>query len=197
MRIKALIVIAFALLAMAVPARAQSDNFLGQIDIVAFSFAPKGWAFCDGQIMPISQNVALFSLLGTTFGGDGRSTFALPDFRGRMAVGAGQGPGLSLYELGQVGGEETVTLTLAQLPAHSHAAVGGGAADSLGPSGTTWGTTTTYLYSSTGSGLVGMNSGSIGATGGSGGVTQPHDNMPPYLVLNFIIALQGVFPARS
>lgn len=188
-----LILAGLALLFFAAPARAQNP-FVGQIDIVPYNFAPFGWALCQGQLLPIAQNTALFSLLGTQYGGDGMTTFALPDFRGRMAIGQGQGPGLEPYIIGETGGEESVTLTLSQLPVHSHAAMGSStSATTLGPTGSEWATTTTYLYSSTATTLVPMNNGAIGAMGGG----QPHENRPPYLVMTFIIALQGIYPARN
>lgn len=187
-----LILAGLALLVLAAPVRAQTP-FVGQIDIVPYNFAPVGWAECQGQLMPIVQNTALFSLIGTTYGGDGQSTFALPDFRGRMAVGQGTGPGLAPYTIGQTGGEEQVTLTLNQLPIHSHAAMASSAAASaLGPGGSEWAATTTYLYSSTASSLVPMNGGAMGATGGGGA----HENRSPFLVMNFIIALEGIYPSR-
>ena len=188
-----LILIVFALLVVAVPAHAQDDPFIGQIDIVGFNFAPANWHFCDGSLLPISENAALFNLIGTTYGGDGQSTFALPDLRGRMAIHQGS-DGVSNYVIGQIAGEESVTLTLNQIPNHTHTAMGSSTADSLAPANTVvWGTATTYLYSSTGSGLAAMNTGAVGATGGG----QPHDNMPPYLVLNFIISLFGIYPSQS
>jgi microcystin-dependent protein len=194
---RSLILVVFAVFMAAVPAHAQGDQFVGQIDIVAFNFAPEGWAFCQGQLMPISENPALFELIGTTYGGDGQDTFALPDLRGRMAIHQGQGPGLSNYVMGQVGGVEQVTLTLNQIPSHTHTAMGSSApATTLGPGssgGSEWATTTTFLYSSTGSNLVAMGGGTIGAAGGG----QPHDNMPPYLVMNFIISLFGIFPSQN
>lgn len=182
-----------ALLLCAAPARAQTP-FVGQIDIVPYNFAPVGWAMCQGQLLSIAQNTALFSLVGTTYGGDGESTFALPDFRGRMAIGQGGGPGLSPYVMGQSGGVEQVTLTLGQLPIHSHAAMASSAPSSaLGPGGSEWATTTTYLYSSTATTLAPMNNTAIGAVGGG----QPHENRPPFLVMNFIIALEGIYPSRE
>jgi microcystin-dependent protein len=187
----------FALFMTVVPAHAQGDQFVGQIDIVGFNFAPAGWEFCQGQLLPISEFETLFNLIGTTYGGDGQSTFALPDLRGRMAIHQGQGPGLSDYIMGEQGGVEQVTLTLNQIPVHTHAAMGSTApASTLGPGssgGSEWATTTTFLYSSTGSNLMAMGGGTIGAAGGGG----PHDNMPPYLVLNFIISLFGIFPSQS
>jgi microcystin-dependent protein len=188
-------VILLSLVALpAIPAAAQTP-FLGEIDLVAFNFAPAGWEFCDGSILPISEFTALFSLLGTTFGGDGKTTFALPDLRGRRAIGFGQGPGLQSYTLGEMGGEETVTLTLGQLPNHGHTPM---ASNSLGtapgPGGNVWATQTqVFLYSSVPTSTVAMSPSAIGSTGGG----QPHDNMPPYLVLNYIIATQGIYPARD
>ena len=190
---QSLIIVALVLVGMvAAPAQAQ-DPFIGEIEIVGFNFAPTGWATCDGQLLAISQNTALFSLLGTQFGGDGKSTFALPDLRGRMAIGQGQGPGLQNFVIGEAGGEEQVTLTVAQMPAHTHRAMGSSAsADSTAVGGNVWGTTAVFLYSS-GSPSVSMNPLAIGAVGGG----SPHENRPPYLVMNFIIALQGIFPSRS
>jgi microcystin-dependent protein len=191
MRIATLLVLT-ALLLFAVPAHAQDNQFIGQIDIVGFNFAPTGWAICNGQIMSIAQNTALFSLLGTTYGGDGVTTFALPDLRGRMAIHQGQGPGLANYIIGQLSGEEQVTLTLNQLPNHTHLPMGSSStANALSPSSAVWATTTTFLYSSTGT-PVPMTA-AIGATGGGG----PHENRPPFLVMNFIISLFGVFPSQT
>jgi microcystin-dependent protein len=192
-----------ALLMLAVPVHAQDSPFVGQIDIVGFNFAPVGWMICEGQLLPISEYETLFNLIGTTYGGDGQSTFALPDLRGRMAIHQGFN-GVSGYVIGQQGGEETVTLTLNQIPTHTHAAMGSSAAAStLGPGssgGSEWATTTTYLYSSGGPSLSNsavtsgaMEGGTIGSTGGG----QPHENRPPFLVVNFIISLFGVYPSQS
>src|SRR4029077_15430303 len=169
---QSLIIVALALVGMvAAPAQAQ-DPFVGEIEIVGFNFAPTGWATCDGQLLAISQNTALFSLLGTQFGGDGKSTFALPDLRGRMAIGQGQGPGLQNFVIGETGGEEQVTLTVAQIPAHTHRAMGSSApANSTTVGGNVWGTTAVSLYSS-GSPSVSMNPLAIGAVGGG----LPHEN---------------------
>lgn len=193
MRLKVLIIGLLAGLAMAMPAHAQDSPFVGQIDIVGFNFAPVGWAECDGQLLPISQYEVLFNLIGTTYGGDGQNTFALPDLRGRMAIHQGEGAGLAPYVIGQMGGEETVTLTINQIPAHSHAVLAGGAADSLSPSDTTWGSSPTNLYSSTGASPVAMSGATIGAAGGG----QPHNNIPPYLTINFIISLFGIYPSQG
>ncbi len=172
------------------------DPFLAEIRIYPFNFAPKAWAFCNGQLIPISQNTALFALLGTVFGGDGKSTFALPDLQGNAALHSGQGPGLSPYDPGQIGGSETVTLLQTEIPVHTHliqantdfATVQGPGPDrSLARSqnGTAYQTNTSQS-------IVQMNPQSLAPTGGS----MPHNNMMPYLTLNFCIALQGVFPPR-
>ena len=164
----------------------MSTPFISEIKIVSFGFAPKGWAMCNGQILPIAQNQALFALLGTTYGGNGQTTFALPDLRSRTPLHASTG-----FLLGQQSGAENQTLNLSQLPAHSHAASGSNAAPSAGPSGSTWATHATPAYS--GAADTSMNPASTAATGGG----QPHDNMPPFLALNIIIALQGIFPSRN
>src|SRR4030095_13467135 len=174
------------------------DPFVAEIRIFPFNFAPKGWAFCDGQLLPLSQNTALFSLLGTTYGGDGKSTFALPDFEGSAPMHPGQGPGLSLYDLGQMGGVESVTLLQSEMPAHAH---GVGMAknaqgDSITPANSVWATAAAgrgaaALYAPPApSGTVNPNS--LLPSGGN----LPHNNMQPYLTLNFCIALQGLFPQR-
>jgi len=179
---------------LAIPAAAQ-EPFLGEIDLVAFNFAPKGWAMCDGQILAIQQNQALFALIGTYYGGDGVRTFALPDLRGRRIVGAGQGPGLSNYTIGQASGEETVTLTINQLPIHTHAvnadmAVG----TALIPSGGYWASqTSTFLFSNAPASIGNLATQAIGSAGGN----QAHSNMPPYLALNYVIALTGIFPSQN
>ncbi len=177
----------------------MSNPFLAEIRIVPFGFAPKGWAFCDGQLLPISQNTALFSLLGTTYGGNGTSTFALPNLQGAAPMHAGQGPGLSLRDLGETGGEDAVTLLQTEIPTHSHAAQGLNAkAGQTSPSNAVWaqqqeGRQPLPAYSTNPGTTPAMSPSALATTGGS----QPHNNLMPYLVLNFIIALQGVFPARS
>ncbi len=170
-----------------------ASPFLGQITIYGCSFAPTGWAKCDGQIIAVSSNPALFSLLSNRYGGNGTSTFGLPDFRGRVPVHQGQGQGLSLYELGQTGGFETVTLLQSQIPAHIHTV------NTSSQAGTTSKPINDYLAQNiegigafAGSANVNLNSGSIGASGSG----LPHNNMQPSLVLNFCIATQGVFPSR-
>lgn len=174
----------------------MTDQFVAEIRMFAGNFAPKGWAFCNGQILPISQNTALYSLLGTTYGGDGKVTFGLPDLQGRVPLGQGQGPGLTDRVLGEEDGAQTVTLTDAQLPNHSHAArASTGAANTGDPSNALLAATTAAnpLYvGATGSALS-MNGGSLSQAG----TRQPHNNLQPYLVVNFIIALQGIFPPRG
>jgi microcystin-dependent protein len=175
----------------------MSDPFVAEIRIFAGNFAPKGWALCDGQIMPISQNTALFSLLGTTYGGDGKSTFALPNLQGSAPLQQGQGPGLSLYDLGQTGGASDVTLLSSEMPAHSHTAQGNnGSGDVNTPTNNTWckahtGKTALGMYNTAGNAAMSQSAVSIAGGG------LPHNNMPPYLVLTFIIALQGIFPQRQ
>jgi microcystin-dependent protein len=165
----------------------MSEPFLGQLSIVSFNFPPKGWAFCNGQFLPINQNQALFSLLGTTYGGNGQTTFALPDLRGRAPMHLGSG-----FTQGQAGGEVAHTLTIAELPTHTHTAQAATA------DGDTPIATANMLgafnngYGSAGN-LTPLLSSSIGNVGGS----QAHDNMSPFLVLNYIIALQGIFPSRN
>ncbi len=175
----------------------MSSPFVAEIRIFACNFAPSGWALCNGQLMPISQNTALFSLLGTTYGGDGRSNFALPDLQGRAPLFWGQGAGLSLYDEGQSGGEDTVTLTQSELPSHSHSAnatSGGGSANN--PTGNVWAATViarqgVNTYNTAGG--TTMSPQALQMAGGSA----PHNNLMPYLVLNFCIALRGIFPPHS
>jgi microcystin-dependent protein len=185
----------------------MSEPYLGQVEIFAFNFAPKSWAFCAGQLMSITQSSALFSLLGTTYGGNGVQNFGLPDLRGRVAVGAGQGPGLSNYILGQVGGEEGHKLLQGEMAAHNHTLnvdATTGASNNTGiPSisvvlGQTVGVPAQgnpfalYLYNS-GAPAGTLDPNAIGHSGGD----QPHPNQMPYLTLNFCIALAGIFPSRN
>ena len=171
-----------------------SEPFVGEIRMFGFNFPPQGWAFCDGQLLSISQNAALFSLLGTTYGGDGVSNFALPDLRSRVPVSQGQGEGLSSYAEGQAGGTETVTLAAAQMPAHTHAvSASSSPAASERPAGRVLARSPDHSYIPEPDTDTVMNAKMIGEAGNS----QPHDNIQPYLVLNFCIALQGVFPARE
>jgi microcystin-dependent protein len=158
------------------------------------NFAPSGWALCNGQVLPISQNTALFSLLGTTYGGDGKTNFALPNLQGMSPTGQGDGAGLAPAVLGEAGGAATVTLTTSQIPAHTHRAVGAAhAGSSPSPAGSTWAKEGRELYTSATSAPTEMAAGALASEGGG----QPHNNLPPYLVVTFIIALQGIFPPRS
>lgn len=171
----------------------MSDPYIGEIRIFAGSFAPAGWNFCDGAMLPISQLQALFALIGTTYGGDGQQTFALPDLRGRVPVHQGQGPGLSNRVMGESGGTESVTLAVAQIPAHNHSlrassALSSGAAGAGG----VLAATAVNMYG-TAAPATPMATQAVGAQGGS----QPHNNMAPFLGINYIIALFGVFPSQS
>jgi microcystin-dependent protein len=176
----------------------MADPFVAEIRIFPFNFAPRGWAFCDGQLLPISQNTALFSLIGTFYGGDGKTTFALPDLQGSVPMHPGQGPGLSQHFLGEQSGVETVTLLTTEIPAHAHTV--GRALDALGDSMTP----VNNIWAQTGSVRVAVNSYNPGPPTGAmksdviqpTGSSFPHNNMQPYLTLNFCIALQGVFPQR-
>lgn len=173
----------------------MADPFVAEIRLFPFNFAPRGWAFCDGQLLPLSQNTALFSLLGTTYGGNGKSNFALPNLQGRAAMHPGQGPGLALRDLGETGGSDTVTLLPSEIPSHTHSlaasnesgedrkAVGEAMARSTGGA----------LYGPVPATPVALAPEAISAAGGG----QPHNNLMPYLTLNFCIALQGVFPPRG
>jgi microcystin-dependent protein len=172
------------------------DPFVAEIRIFPFNFAPRGWAWCDNQLLPISQNTALFSLLGTTYGGDGKSNFALPGLMGSAPMFYGQGPGLSLHDIGETGGSETVTLLESEIPAHSHAIMGvaGGF-----PANTNVPTNNAFAKASQGNAytpaanIVQLSDSTLGPAGGD----QPHNNMMPYLTCYFHIALQGVFPPRT
>ncbi len=172
----------------------MSEPFIGEIRLFPYDFAPRGWAFCHGQLLSISQNTTLFALLGTTYGGDGRVTFALPDLRGRVAVSSGEGPGLSAYELGGVGGVESVTLTEAELPAHTHqVSVNGASGGSSKPGNRYLGRASgATAYAATANGTT-LNPDAVVPAGGS----QPHENRPPHLTLNYCIALAGIFPSRD
>ena len=172
----------------------MSEPFLGEIRMFGFGFAPQGWAQCNGQLLPISQNTALFSLLGTTYGGDGTTTFALPDMQSRVPVCKGQGPGLSSYTEGQAGGAETVTLAATQMPGHTHPVkASSGAADSDQPEGRALARSASHIYTAKPDTSTVMNADMLGDAGGS----QPHGNIQPYLAVNFCIALTGIFPARN
>lgn len=173
------------------------DPFVAEIRIFPFNFAPKGWAFCDGQILPLSQNTALFSLLGTTYGGDGKSNFALPNMQGNAPMHPGQGPGLSLHDLGETGGSDTVSLLESEIPSHSHALLAApnpALVATPGPTVTLARSRTVTAYiAPSGQSLVNMSDQTLAPAGGD----QPHNNMQPYLTLNFCIALQGVYPPRT
>jgi len=179
------------------------EPFIGQIMMFGGNFAPRGWAFCEGQLLPISSNTALFSILGTTYGGDGRTTFALPDLRGRAPIHAGHGPGLSDIRLGQKGGVEQVTLTASNMPSHNHPVnVSSAAGTSSSPSGAY--PAASQFQADRSSPVVEVNSygnstnATMGAsTVGNAGGNIPFNNRDPYLGVNYIIALQGIFPSRS
>jgi len=176
----------------------MADPFVAEIRIFPFNFAPRGWAWCDGQLMPLSQNTALFSLLGTTYGGDGKSTFALPDLQGRAPMYWDQGPGLSLHDIGETGGSETVTLLESEIPAHSHAMMaqtnpGQVNAPSAAVTLARSQGGSAYVPGSPTPALVNMADQTLTPAGGD----QPHNNLQPYLTFYFNIALQGVFPPRS
>ena len=172
----------------------MSEPFVGEIRMFAGTFNPRGWAFCDGQLLAINQNDALFSLLGTIYGGDGRTTFGLPDLRGRIPIHAGQGLGLPDYNQGQKSGQERVTLTVAELPAHAHASASSTTATEDSPEGKLLGnTSSTFIYRGGDPGEFAMQAGSIGDAGSS----QSHTNLMPFLCVNFIIALFGIYPSRQ
>lgn len=189
----------------------MAEPYIGQIIMFGGNFAIRGYALCNGQILPIAQNTALFSILGTTYGGNGQTTFALPNLQSRVPVHFGQGPGLSNYQLGQLAGEENVTLTTTQMPAHNHAAVATG----IGASGTkatqqqpangsvlargvdSVGTAVPIIYQPTGTATDVVLGGAPTVTVGVQGGSQPHSNIQPYLALNYQIALEGIFPSRN
>ena len=174
----------------------MSSPFIGEIRMFGGNFAPAGWAFCDGQLMPISENDALFTLIGTTYGGDGQETFGIPDLRGRLPMHAGTGPGLSTRTIGENGGVESVTLTTQQIPTHNHAplAVSGNGNQST-PQNGVWAGVTTSIYTSNPPDPV--NNAFKNTLGGIAGGSQPHDNLMPYLAISFIISLFGVFPTQN
>jgi microcystin-dependent protein len=179
----------------------MSEPFLGQISIFSFNFAPRGWTMCNGQLLAINQNQALFALLGTTYGGNGQTTFALPNLRGLVPLHFGQGLGLSSYTLGQSGGQESHTLNVAEMPAHTHTPQYAGTADQAAPGGNLWaadpnGNITFATTSGNEVMATDPNDNTKNAIGSAGG-GQPHENRCPFLVLNFCIALQGIFPSRN
>ena len=174
----------------------MSDPFVAEIRVFPFNFAPKGWAFCNGQLLPLSQNTALFSLLGTTYGGDGRSNFALPNLQGSAPMHPGQGPGLSLYDLGETGGSQTVTLLQGEMPSHPHTLMASSTSgtQSLATANSFARTSGAVPYlPPAGAPLVAMSPAALSPAGGD----QPHNNMMTYLTMNFNIALQGIFPPRT
>lgn len=174
----------------------MSTPYIGEIRMFGGNFAPRGHAFCNGLLLPIDQNDALFSLIGTTYGGDGQTTFGLPDLCGRVPIGAGQGSGLQNYPLGQTGGAEQVTLTTNQLPSHTHQAAAQSAAGTSGApasNDSAWAMAGGNPRYSTAAPTGAMNGNAIGQTGGN----QPHDNMLPFQCINYIIALEGIYPSRN
>ena len=174
----------------------MADPFVAEIRIFPFNFAPNGWAWCDGQLLPLSQNTALFSLLGTTYGGNGASNFALPDLQGRAPMHPGQGPGLSLYDLGQTSGSESVSLLESEMPSHAHTlriGIDPGDLAAPGPTRVLARSDGGFIYNPSSAGLVPMSDSSLTPAGGD----QPHNNMQPYLTFYFCIALQGVYPPRT
>jgi len=173
----------------------MADPFVAEIRIFPFNFAPRGWAWCDGQLMPLSQNTALFSLLGTTYGGNGMSNFALPDLEGKAPMHPGQGPGLSLHDLGETGGSETVTLLESEIPAHSHALMSNNAVGNrTNPAGNSPARVSGATpYAPAPDTTAALAAEALSVAGGD----QPHNNLQPYLTFYFNIALQGVFPPRT
>ena len=167
----------------------MSSPFIGEIRAFGFNFAPRGWSSCDGQTMAISQNTALFSLLGTTYGGNGVTTFNLPDLRGRHGVHQGQGPGTSNYVIGEQAGTETVTLLSTEMPQHSHQQTASTADETTNRPGS--------AFPTKGGVYAGATDGTLMAPTNTAGGNLPHNNLPPYLVLNFCIALSGIFPSRN
>lgn len=182
-----------------------ADQYLATISIFAGNFAPRGWALCQGQLMSIAQNSALFALLGTTFGGDGQNTFGLPDLRGRVAIHAGQAPGMSPYELGQVGGTENITLLVANLPPHTHTLISatgqpagnsnaGTVADPTNAVPALVSTNSVYATAPTGNVMATVTCSTVTAAAGQ---SQPVSIISPYLAMNYVIAVEGIFPSRN
>lgn len=170
----------------------MSEPFLAEVRMVGFNFAPRGWAFCDGQILPINQNQALYSLLGTIYGGDGRTSFALPDLRGRTPIHVGSSDGGVSHREGEKSGEEAHTLSVAEMPQHRHAVQASSAgADAPTPQGNVFAAANNVYHDA--ANLTGLRVGTIAPVGGG----QPHENMQPYLAVNFCIALRGLFPSRN
>ena len=188
-----------ACLSFSTTSQAQAEGFIGEVQMFAGNFAPRNWALCNGQLLPISQNTALFSILGTTYGGDGRTTFGLPDLRGRVVIhdGSGTGPGLSPYNLGQRGGTETVTLTQNQMPNHTHldqvnaATPVDSGQETINPSASYWAQGTGYANTNN----TQMSPTTVPLT--SAGGSLPHSNIAPYNTVNYIICLYGIYPSRN
>jgi microcystin-dependent protein len=166
----------------------MSEPFIGEVKMVGFNFAPVGWALCDGRLLPIAQYEALFALIGTTYGGDGQTTFALPDLRSRAPVHTGNG-----HRLGEMGGTESVTLNTNQIPGHSHVPQASNAGAATSPAASVWANSAALQFAPASSPLTAMNPGVMAAAGGS----QPQDNMLPFLAVNFVIALEGIFPTQG
>ncbi|MEO6541584.1 MAG: tail fiber protein [Ferruginibacter sp.] len=171
----------------------MAQPYVGEIRMFAGNFNPAGWMFCDGALLPISENETLFNLIGTTYGGDGQSTFALPDLRGRVPIHMGTGSGLSTYVLAENGGAESVTITTQQMPVHTHIPAASNSGGSETPANNYWGNTATGKPYGAAPPNVAMNAATIGIAGGS----QPHDNMIPFLCINYIISLFGIFPSQT
>ena len=174
----------------------MAEPFVAEIRIFPYNFAPRNWAFCDGQLLPISQNTALFSLVGTFYGGDGRTTFGLPNLQGRLPMHPGNGPGLTTRQLGEIGGAETATLTAAQMPSHGHTVqANSNPADLSSPTANRSLARSSggFAWQDTNSNLVDRAPQAVGNAGGG----QPHNNLMPYTVLNFCIALTGIYPSRA
>jgi microcystin-dependent protein len=167
----------------------MSDPYIGEIKLISFNYPPKGWAFCNGQLLAINQNQALFSILGTMYGGNGQTNFALPNLQGRVPIHQGINQGS--YNVGQAAGELAHTLTINEMPAHLHPAVAQSTATGASPAGAIWAAAPSPDYASAPN--TQLNAAAVANTGGS----QPHENTPPYLVLNFVIALVGIFPSRN
>jgi microcystin-dependent protein len=171
----------------------MGQPYIGEIRMVGFNFAPAGWAFCNGQLMAIAENDVLFNLIGTTYGGDGQQTFGLPNLQSRIPIHQGTGPGLSTYIIGGISGTENVTLVPNQIPQHNHSAIAKTeAGNQASPNNAIWAGSSQSIYG-TGSGNVAMRVSAISSSGGN----QPHDNMMPFLVINFIISLYGVYPSQN
>lgn len=192
-RYRVLLLLVVLMVVVGCVAASAQTPYLGEIRYVAFNFAPKGWALCNGQLLPIAENTALYNLLGTTFGGDGQTTFALPNMQGRVPVGTGNGVGLSPRVLGEQGGQESVALTVAQMPAHRHSLnASNAAASSKGPAGNVLAaTSSTAIYTNQAPDVT-LQAASVNIRGQS----QPHENMQPFLGMTCIIALQGIYPSQ-